>query len=394
MKVTMRGGLPVFLAVMSLLAVLASSALGCTCESPSDAKTVRDLAVWYSEGANSSEIIFEGVVENQRLLAGTVDARQNSASPSTVSPQRVISFRVLRAYRGDVSGLVTVLTASSDADCGFDFDTGSQYLVYADRVDDNTLRTSICTGTSLSQHAAPALRVLRGEDPTPDDLLDAKSYYDKFAPQWTGTVCGRIIKPDGTPLAKAWIELTQVRDDTLLPNTAAESATANSDGTFSIRYIRPGKYLLTAERLDSKDYLRWSGYYPGVMAHAEAKLIEVHAGENLSDIQFAVGKVRVHTVLFRIVTSDGSALPLKQLGVSVDAAERDALSYHLAQNRTVKGVYPAGYVPQGRYLVQTYIRPEVRAGKIPAELAKWQMAKKEVNISSDSEVILKLTRAD
>jgi hypothetical protein len=379
---------------MSLLAALASSALGCTCETPSDAKTVRDLAVWYSEGGNSNRIIFEGVVEGQQLLAGAVTAQQNSASSRSVSAQRAISFRVLRAYRGDVPGLVTVLTGSGDADCGFDFDTGSQYLVYVDRVDANTLHTSICTGTSLSQHAAPALRVLRGEDPAQDDLLDAKSYYEKFAPQWTGTVCGRITKLDGTPLAKAWIEMTQVRDDTFQPSTAAESATANSDGTFSIRYIRPGQYLLTAERLDAKDYSRWGGYYPGVMVHAEAKLIEVHAGENLSDIHFAVGKVRVHTVLFRIVAPDGSALPLKLLGVSVDAAERDALSYHLAQNRTVKGVYPAGYVPQGRYLVQTYIRPEVRAGKIPAELAKWRMAKKEVNISSDSEIILKLTRAD
>ena len=71
-----------------------------------------------------------------------------------------------------------------------------------------------------------------------------------------------------------------------------------------------------------------------------------------------------------------------------------SLSYHLAQNRTLKGVYPAGYVPQGRYLVQTYIQPEVRVGKIPADLAKWRMAKKEVDISSDSEIILKLTRAD
>jgi hypothetical protein len=53
--------------------------------------------------------------------------------------------------------------------------------------------------------------------------------------------------------------MTQVRDDTILPNTAAESATANSDGTFSIRYIRLGKCLLTAERQDFKDSPRWAG---------------------------------------------------------------------------------------------------------------------------------------
>jgi hypothetical protein len=81
--------------------------------------------------------------------------------------------------------------------------------------------------------------------------------------------------------------------------------------------LRPArKYLLTAERLDVKDYIRWAVYYPRVAKRAQARTIEVHAGENVSDLQFSVGKVRIHTVLFHIVSADGSLLPLEKFGVS------------------------------------------------------------------------------
>jgi len=155
------------------------------------------------------------------------------------------------------------------------------------------------------------------------------------------------------------VDMTQVRDEPFAVNTAADSDQSKADGSFCIRYIRPAKYLLTAERLDVKDYIRWAGYYPGVAKRSQAKMIEVHGGDNLADLQFSVGKVRVHTVLFHIVSADGSLLPLKNLGVSFDAPERDALAYHLTQTRNINGEFPAGYVPPGNYLVQTYV-PEDR----------------------------------
>lgn len=153
-----------------------------------------------------------------------------------------------------------------------------------------------------------ALRVLRGEQPSPDDLLDGETYYKKYAPRWTGTLCGRVTKADGTPFGEAWVDMMQLRDEPFAVNTAADSDQSKADGSFCIRYIRPGKYLLTAERLDVKDYIGRAGYY-----HSQAKTIEIHGGDNLADLQFSAGKVRVHTVLFHIVSADGSLLPLKNL---------------------------------------------------------------------------------
>jgi hypothetical protein len=140
--------------------------------------------------------------------------------------------------------------------------------------------------------------------------------------------------------------------------------------------------------------LRWAGYFRAAKKEQDATTVQVHAGDAFSDMHFSVGEVRVHTVLFRIVTSDGSSLPFDKFGVSVDAADRDALAYHLAQNRSVNGIYPAGYVPPGRHLVQTHIRTPLKKEKLSATLAKWRMTRKELNISSDSEIVLKLTPAN
>jgi hypothetical protein len=122
-----------------------------------------------------------------------------------------------------------------------------------------------------------------------------------------------------------------------------------------------------------------------------------HAGEKISDLQFSVGKVRLHTVLSHIVSANGSLLPLAKFGVSIDAPERDALAYHLTQTRNINGEFPAGYVPSGELLVQTYLRPDwpdLKTGKIPAELLRWRMARQEMCIGTDSEIILKLSRAN
>jgi hypothetical protein len=204
--------------------------------------------------------------------------------------------------------ILGVSTGGGEGDCGFDVETGSQYLVYADKVDNASLVTSICSGTSLLAHADSALRVLRGEQPTQDDLLDGETYYKQFGPLWTG--------------------------------------------------------------------------------------IEVHDGEKISDLQFSIGKARLHTVLFHIVSADGSLLPLEKFGVSIDAPERDALAYHLTQTRSINGEFPAGYVPSGELLVQTYLRPDLKTGKIPAELLRWRMARQEMYIGTDSEIIFKLSRAN
>jgi hypothetical protein len=74
-------------------------------------------------------------VERQEAVAGPIGEPRDATSSSTIDQHRVVSIRVLRTYRGEAPGTVSVSTGG-EGDCGFDVETGSQYLVYADK-DDN-----------------------------------------------------------------------------------------------------------------------------------------------------------------------------------------------------------------------------------------------------------------
>jgi len=388
-----RPVLYVILAVGVGLVLAPTSTPACTCIPPIGS-TVRDVAAAYAQGPNANKVIFEGVVVRQEARSGPIGAPANALSMTIGGAHRVVSFHVLRGYRGLTSEDAIVLTGMGAGDCGFDFETGQHYLVYADRIDADALFTSICTGTSPVEQSGPALRFLRGEAATPDDLLGPQKYYDKFFSRWTGTACGRVTKSDGTPFAKASVEVTQIREEPFPPMVAEDPNLSKPDGSFCISAISPGKYLLTAEDIDFKESFRWMGYYPGVATHAEALPIEIRAGDSLADLQFKVTKQRLYTVAFRVTVPDGSALPLGRLGIAIDSRDQDGLAYHLTQNRNESGVYRAGYVPPGHYLVQTYIQPDFENPTVPTQLAKWRMVKQEVDIPTRSEIVLTLAPPD
>jgi hypothetical protein len=52
-----------------------------------------------------------------------------------------------------------------------------------------------------------------------------------------------------------------------------------------------------------------------------------------------------------------------------------------------------GYVPPGHYVVQTYLQYGV-SEKVRKELSKWRMAKQEVEVKADAEIVLKLEPAN
>lgn len=388
----MRHNRPALFLVGTVIALHlgAQDSLGCTCVGPYDAKTMRDVAIWQSERPDSPKVVFEGLVEAQELETGSIGGPSNAMSMTLMGAHRVVTIRVLRAYHGVTRRTVTLLTGFSGADCGFDFETGKAYLVYADWVDANSLFTSICTGTEPLEQAETALRFLRGERPTPDDLLDPDSYYKEFAHKWTGTACGRVTRPDGSPLGKASVDMTQVRDEPFPPKAFADQNLAKPDGSYCINHIAPGKYLLTADKRDYKTDSRWMGYYPGVGSYPEAQAIEVRAGTSLSNLDFTVRSQPLFTVSFRIVTPEGNTLDLPGLYVTIDSVDRDPLGYHLAQHSSEKGRYTVGYVPPGHYRIRTLVQPDFQTGSIPAELAKWKMVEQEVAIEGDTRIVLML----
>lgn len=73
--------------------------------------------------------------------------------------RKSVDFDVIESRKGSIAETITVATGLGDADCGVNFETGREYIVYAygaggaDQViyaqGSQQLSTSICSGTSL-----------------------------------------------------------------------------------------------------------------------------------------------------------------------------------------------------------------------------------------------------
>src|SRR5690349_13460393 len=96
----------------------------CTCMGMHTVSTQREWVAFYSEGKQASKIIFEGLVEKQELGTGNLAMPATAGSMTTRGGHRLVTVKVLRVYRGKVSGTVVVITGLGGGDCGFDFETG------------------------------------------------------------------------------------------------------------------------------------------------------------------------------------------------------------------------------------------------------------------------------
>jgi hypothetical protein len=78
-------------------------------------------------------------------------------------PQKIFSFRVDESFRGVNAAQIEVRTGMEDGDCGYRFNLGERYLVYANFNPANGFYdTSICTRTRPLSEAAEDLDYIRG----------------------------------------------------------------------------------------------------------------------------------------------------------------------------------------------------------------------------------------
>jgi hypothetical protein len=128
-----------------LLAALlaADAALACTC-----ARTPPP-----QEAKNFMDAVFLGTVLD---VARDVDGRQ-----------AVVRLKVEKVWKGAKCAEATVVTGVGGGDCGYAFEAGKRYLVYASS-DEGKLRTSLCTRTRPAAQAEEDLAALgAAADPCP-----------------------------------------------------------------------------------------------------------------------------------------------------------------------------------------------------------------------------------
>jgi len=78
-------------------------------------------------------------------------------------PLILVSLEVLHSYRGDQRKHMWLSTGLGGGDCGFDFEVGKQYLVYAFKDETGELSTNISTRTTRLEKSSENLAYPRGK---------------------------------------------------------------------------------------------------------------------------------------------------------------------------------------------------------------------------------------
>ena len=97
----------------------------------------------------NSAAVFEGTVTEIRKPQGEGEGNHE------------VVLQVGRRFKGAEDDTVTVTTASSSAACGYNFEQGGTYLVYAGEAE-GQLSVSLCSRTARSEDAAADFAALGG----------------------------------------------------------------------------------------------------------------------------------------------------------------------------------------------------------------------------------------
>jgi hypothetical protein len=252
-----------------------------------------------------------------------------------VPPNRIVRLRVSEALSGVLpQAEVDVVTGMGGGDCGFPFETGKEFFVYADRNPEGTLRTHICSRTRPVAQAAEDLAYLRAAAGTPETgRLTVRTSYPGFSarpgiqiiaeaagerhsavtnaagdavfenlppgeyrvrsaadgdlpddPKFqlgargfqevtlirTLRIRGRLITRQGQPATGTGIELRSTSGE------QGPAAGVGDNGAFEILLSRPGRYYLGVHLKEpataDSPYPRW--FHPGTTEVASATVIE------------------------------------------------------------------------------------------------------------------------
>jgi len=232
---------------------------------------------------------------------------------------KTVRLAVNESFRGTEERVLEIETGTGGGDCGFAFESGQNYLVYAYRnKETGRLGTGICTRTQLLSKAAEDLEYFRG-------LKDAKA---------GGTVYGMITK-----------YLVRKSDDEYKPNPPLTNIRLTFTGngkTYEVMTNEKGEYRLS---LAAGEYIMQIKVPEGMWGFEKEQTIKIPDK----------GCAETYTVLStktflggKILTDE--AAPLDNLAVNLIPIEQIGERYQ-------KDTYSAYTDKQGRYLFK-----EVPAG--------------------------------
>jgi hypothetical protein len=268
-----------------------------------------------------------------------LEAKVGDVIPADIEahpPFMQVSFDVSRSYRGAQTKNIRIKTGVGGGDCGFDFEVGKQYLVYAFADESGDLFTGICSETALLEESRANLTYLRGEPIASEGV-------ERNNPVAAGKLCGRVVRT-GLDFTDSQILLLRVGNGSPIPTDGVDLA---SDGSFCANGVIPGKYHVVFINGAEGSPTSFA-FFPGVVKSSEADAVEVKSGQPNSKIVFNVPPQPTFSVRGTVHASRKAALPTE---CKVALMRTDPSSFALTYTQDVG---PNGYFDFQRVLPGEY----------------------------------------
>ncbi|MEP6924849.1 MAG: hypothetical protein ABI954_10320, partial [Pyrinomonadaceae bacterium] len=122
------------------------SALGCTCGGPRQTLDFHPYGSYWG-----ADVVFNGLVDDITVKTTVYEGKEY---PSSV----IVSFAVEEAFRNVAGKTLEIYTSPSGGMCGYPFQKGKRYFVYARRNKENQLTEHLCGPTVPLENAQAADR--------------------------------------------------------------------------------------------------------------------------------------------------------------------------------------------------------------------------------------------
>lgn len=325
-----------FLVKLAAVACIATIATGqasaCQCGPSIYGKNSWEVAKLEAKGAI---VVFEGTREHFEMQWSLLNAKEGELiPPDTLGATRnnragiLLTFRVQRAYQGDLGPEVQLSTGLGGGDCGAQFVPGLTYLVCAYGPTLGELGVSMCSpGRWIGDSSVAAdLRYLRHERPSASDLVPSRRltakeqkeqrqrYFEEFKKRYaavTGKIRGTVIAGNTRDANAGAISFLSTAGYSPVEHPITQ---VDQDGSFCSGRLGPSKYYLYFTRASDAG-LTSAVYYPGVNDRIKATAIEISAGQTQSNITFNVPVQKTYSVRGFISTNDKSELDANSISV-------------------------------------------------------------------------------
>lgn len=282
----------------------------------------------------NSDVVFTGLV-----------TEISSASPGARFSDKVVRFSVDEAYKGVQGPTVELTTSPSTASCGYPFEQGRRYFVYARREQNGKLTGHLCDPTVPLESAAPDLTYIR-QIRDGDDTARIVGVVTKFE--------RRDIKDPRTSVPLPGVEVVLELERADNTREIVSRTVTDAKGMYEFRGLAGGRFRIRAALPngprewkplgESKDHSLW---VPPGQCRSESFTLTMDS-----------------SIRGRLVTPEGALLPRQHLALVPLETNGDNFSSSLFPSDSSlpeSGSYYFHDVPPGRY--HLVVNPRNTPGK-------------------------------